>query len=110
MSEPHRPRMSIEQVELLRRWHEASDASLRAMLPTDVMFMGLQLHIAEDVFPVAESREGDPYHRAVASEVRPGSRVFDMGTGCGVSALLADVEAATSWLWMSIPKRSNVRG
>jgi release factor glutamine methyltransferase len=53
------------------------------------MFMGLQLHITEDVFPVDESAEGDPYHQAVASEVRPGLRALDMGTGSGVSALLA---------------------
>jgi release factor glutamine methyltransferase len=51
--------------------------------------MGLQLHIDEDVFPVDESADGDPYHQAVASDVRPGSRVLDMGTGSGVSALLA---------------------
>lgn len=53
------------------------------------MFMGLQLHMTEDVFPVSESADGDPYHQTVASEVRPGLRVLDMGTGSGVSALLA---------------------
>jgi len=51
--------------------------------------MGLQLHITEDVFPISESVEGDPYHQAVAKEVGPGLRVLDMGTGSGVSALLA---------------------
>jgi release factor glutamine methyltransferase len=89
VSEKHQPRMSPEQVELLRRWHQASHTSLRAMLPADVTFMGLQLHIDEDVFPVDESEEGDPYHRAVAREVAPGLRALDMGTGSGVSALLA---------------------
>jgi len=59
------------------------------MLPADVSFMGLQLHISEDVFPLDESMDGDPYHQAVASEVSPGLRVMDMGTGSGVSALLA---------------------
>src|SRR6267378_2445328 len=89
VAEQHRPRMSPEQVELLRRWHDASHAALRAMLPADVSFMGLQLHITEDVFPIDESVEGDPYHQAVAKEVGPGLRVLDMGTGSGVSALLA---------------------
>jgi release factor glutamine methyltransferase len=87
--EQHRPRMSRERVELLRRWHEASHAELRAMLPADVSFMSLQLHVTENVFPVEESADGDPYHRAVADAVAPGLRVLDMGTGSGVSALLA---------------------
>jgi release factor glutamine methyltransferase len=59
------------------------------MLPADITFMELHLHITEDVMPLDESPEGDPYHQAVASEVRGGLRVLDMGTGSGVSGLLA---------------------
>jgi release factor glutamine methyltransferase len=59
------------------------------MVPADVGFMGLQLHVTENVMPLEESAEGDPYHQAVAREARPGLRVLDMGTGSGVSALLA---------------------
>jgi release factor glutamine methyltransferase len=81
--------MSSEQAEILRRWHEESHAALRARLPADISFMGLELHVPEDVFPVPDSAAGDPYHQAVEKEVRPGLRVLDMGTGCGVSALLA---------------------
>jgi release factor glutamine methyltransferase len=81
--------MSPERAELLRRWHESSDASLRALVPRDITFMGLRLHISENVMPLDDSEDGDPYHRAVASEVGPGLRVLDMGTGSGVSALLA---------------------
>jgi release factor glutamine methyltransferase len=80
--------MSKEQADLIRRWHEASHASLRAQLPADVTFMGLRLHITENVMPLDESAEGDPYHQAVAREAGPGMRVLDMGTGSGVSALL----------------------
>lgn len=81
--------MSSEQAEILRRWHEEAHAALRARLPADISFMGLELHVPEDVFPVPDSAAGDPYHQAVDKEVRPGLRVLDMGTGCGVSALLA---------------------
>jgi release factor glutamine methyltransferase len=81
--------MSSEQAELIRRWHEESHASMRAMLPADIRFMGLELHFSENVMPLHESVDGDPYHQAVASEAKPGERVLDMGTGSGVSALLA---------------------
>jgi release factor glutamine methyltransferase len=81
--------MSNEQAELIRHWHEESDASMRAMVPADIAFMGLRLHISESVMPLYESAEGDPYHQAVAREVGPELRVLDMGTGSGVSALLA---------------------
>jgi len=81
--------MSLDKAEILRRWHQESHEALRAKLPADISFMGLQLHVTEDVFPVPDSAAGDPYHQAVASEVGPGLRVLDMGTGSGVSALLA---------------------
>jgi hypothetical protein len=45
-------------------------------------FMGLDLQIAEDVFAPHPDRDGsDPFHQAVADEVRPGERVLDMGPG-----------------------------
>jgi release factor glutamine methyltransferase len=81
--------MSSERAALIRRWHEESHDALRAMLPADIMFMGLRLHITENVMPLDDSTEGDPYHQAVEREARPGRRVLDMGTGSGVSALLA---------------------
>src|SRR3954447_25925870 len=81
--------MSPEQAELIRRWHEDSHAELRARVPADIMFMGLHLRITENVLALDGSAEGDPYHQAVAAEVGPGMRVLDMGTGSGVSALLA---------------------
>jgi release factor glutamine methyltransferase len=81
--------MSSEQSELILRWHEESDASMRAMVPADIAFMDLRLHISDNVMPLNESVEGDPYHQAVEREARPDQRVLDMGTGSGVSALLA---------------------
>lgn len=62
---------------------------MRSMAPADIDFMGLHLHISKNVMPLTDSAEGDPYHQAVAREARPEQRVLDMGTGSGVSALLA---------------------
>jgi release factor glutamine methyltransferase len=81
--------MSSERAALIRRWHEESHDALRAMLPADIMFMGLRLRITGNVMPLDGSPEGDPYHQAVERESRRGQRVLDMGTGSGVSALLA---------------------
>ena len=62
----------------------------RANLPAQMSFMGLDLRIAEDVFaPDTDDSHGDPFQRAVEAEVVAGERVLDMGTGSGVSAILA---------------------
>jgi hypothetical protein len=52
--------MPPEQAQLIRRWHEESHAALRATLPADVMFMGLRLHITENVMPLDEARRVIP--------------------------------------------------
>lgn len=88
-NEEYRPRMSADRAELLRHWHEEANADLRARLPARISFMGLDLDVWEDVYAPTASDVGDPFHRAVADEVRPGDRVLDMGTGSGVSAILA---------------------
>ncbi|WP_244441086.1 methyltransferase [Mesorhizobium sp. STM 4661] len=52
--------------------------------------MGLDLNIRNDVFaPDVDDETGNPFHRAVEAEVKPGERVLDMGTGSGVSGILA---------------------
>jgi release factor glutamine methyltransferase len=82
--------MSRERMNLLRMWHDRAYELQRARLPTQMSFMGLDLHIPEDVFaPDTDDSDGDPFHRAVEAEVRAGERVLDMGTGSGVSAILA---------------------
>jgi release factor glutamine methyltransferase len=82
--------MSEERVQLLRVWHDRAYEMQRAGLPAQMSLMGLDLYIAEDVFaPDTDDSEGDPFHQAVEAEVEAGERVLDMGTGSGVSAILA---------------------
>jgi release factor glutamine methyltransferase len=58
-------------------------------------FMGLDLRIDEDVFAPQGDAIGDAFHQAVAGEIRPADRVLDMGTGSGVSGILAARAGAT---------------
>jgi release factor glutamine methyltransferase len=82
--------MPEERIALIRAWHEHGYEAQRASLPRRMSFMGLDLQIGEEVFaPESEDESGDPYHRAVEAEVKPSDRVLDMGTGSGVSGLLA---------------------
>src|SRR5207302_4179263 len=85
----YRPMMSAERANRLREWHDDAYHLQRANLPTRMSFMGLDLHVPEDVFAPPDLAEGDPFHQAVLAEVRPADRVLDMGTGSGVSAILA---------------------
>jgi release factor glutamine methyltransferase len=82
--------MSARRARLIRAWHERALEMQRASLPADISFMGVELHIPEDVFAPQPDKEGrDPFHVAVAADVRPGERALDMGTGSGVSGILA---------------------
>jgi release factor glutamine methyltransferase len=84
------PMMSPERAEQLRAWHEEAYRDQRASLPTQMRFMGLDLQLDEDVFAPHPDEDGSaPFHQAVADQARPGERVLDMGTGCGVSGILA---------------------
>ncbi len=79
--------MSAERAERLRRWHEDASAELRERGDGDVDYLGLRLHVPATVFPPAPMSE--LLGRAVLHEVTDSDRVLDMGTGCGVNAILA---------------------
>lgn len=83
----YKPTMSDEQVERLRVWHEAAyqaDARDRDIV---VPYLGREFRIPPQVHAIQGMAEllGD----TVLEEVRPTDRVLDMGTGCGVNAVLA---------------------
>jgi len=90
MTKDYRPLMPEERIGVIRAWHEHGYQMQRASLPKRMSFMGLDLQIGEEVFaPDSADAKGDPYHRAVEAEVKPSDRVLDMGTGSGVSGILA---------------------
>ncbi len=84
------PDLPPEQVEQIRRWHEEGLRAARAEAGSDGQtfeYLGLTLHVpprVQPIYPVSHL-----LGEAVVAEVRPGDRVLDMGTGCGVNGILA---------------------
>ena len=88
--ESYLPRMLPEEVERLRRWHENAYRNARERAGTegqDFDYLGLELHVPPSVQPITPMSH--LLGEAVAAEVQPRERVIDMGTGCGVNAILA---------------------
>jgi release factor glutamine methyltransferase len=83
----YRPMMSDEYAAMLRRWHETASIELHRYGAHEVSYLGLELVIPEQVFPLTPM--SDLLGRAVLDDVRDDDRVLDMGTGCGVNAILA---------------------
>jgi release factor glutamine methyltransferase len=85
-SDEYRPMMSAERARRLRRWHLDADRRMREELPRRMLYLGLDLRIPEEVFPPGGYGE---LHPLVRAEVKPSDRVLDMGTGSGISGILA---------------------
>ncbi len=81
------PRMGATRAARLRRWHEEASVALHSVGAHDVEYLGEQLHVPEGVFPPQPMSQ--LLGRAVCAEALPGERVLDVGTGCGVNAILA---------------------
>lgn len=84
----YRPTMSEERARRLRRWHDDAYQEMLESLPRRLLYaeLDLDLRVPRDVFPPSG---GEAFHRLVRDEVRSSDRVLDMGTGSGISAILA---------------------
>jgi release factor glutamine methyltransferase len=104
MSDPtgYESTLSPEQIERIRLWHE--DA-YRAASSSTVMYemFGHRFAVPPQVQPI--NPMSDLLGGAVLAEVQPGDRVLDMGTGCGVNAILA-AGASTDVLAVDINPRA----
>jgi release factor glutamine methyltransferase len=94
MTGDYTPTLSAAQVERLRAWHEDAYRAGRAEGAREQTFdyLGRTIVVPPDVFAV--TAVSHLLGEAVLAEVRPGDRVLDMGTGCGVNAILAAATAA----------------
>ncbi|NYH76818.1 release factor glutamine methyltransferase [Actinopolyspora biskrensis] len=81
--------MSATEVERVRRWHErAYRAALsEGSVERTFSYLGRTIGVPPSVQPILPVSH--LLGEAVLSEVRPGDRVLDMGTGSGVNAVLA---------------------
>ncbi len=86
-SAPYHPTVTRAYASRLRAWHEAVYNEMRQRGKVQVSYLGRQFEVPEDVF--APTPMSDILGRAVLDEVREDDRVLDMGTGCGVNAVLA---------------------
>jgi release factor glutamine methyltransferase len=80
-------KLTPSRMEELRRWHEDASAALHQLGAHDVDYLGLRLHVPEQVFPPTPT--SDLLGREVVARVRPRDRVLDMGCGAGANAILA---------------------
>ena len=81
--------MSAERVAAITRWHDDAYEAMRREAGTGQRFtyLGLDLWVPADVQPITGMSH--LLGEMVLAEVRPEDHVLDMGTGCGVNALLA---------------------
>ena len=86
----HQPLMSPERARRLRRWHLETDRELRNGLPRRMLYLGLDLRIPQGVFSPSG---GGSFYPLIRAEARPSDRVLDMGTGCGIGAILAAAQS-----------------
>lgn len=90
------PTIPSDESERIRRWHERAYELGRAEAAGGDQhfdYLGLTLVVPPEVMPITGVSQ--LLGEAVLAEVRPGDRVLDMGTGCGVNALLAASRGAS---------------
>jgi release factor glutamine methyltransferase len=87
MPEDYKPTVSESHEKMLREWQDNVYQVLKTTLLHEVEFLGRKFQIPPTVHPI--NPMSDLVGNAVLQQVRESDRVLDMGTGCGVNAILA---------------------
>ncbi len=83
----YKPTVSEEYADKLRQWQNNVYQDLRQQSTQQIDFLGLKLTVPPKVHPV--NPMSDLLGNSVLKEVKGTDSVLDMGTGCGVNAILA---------------------
>jgi release factor glutamine methyltransferase len=88
------PTIPADQVERIRQWHENAYATALAegAVTRTFTYLGRRFEVPPEVHPITGMSH--LLGEAVLREVRADDRVLDMGTGCGVNAILAASRSA----------------
>ncbi|HCN82947.1 MAG TPA: methylase [Sphingobacteriaceae bacterium] len=86
-SHKYKPTVSDEYAGKLRQWQDNVYNDLKQQSTQIIEFLGLRLTVPPKVHPV--NPMSDLLGNSVLREVKETDSVLDMGTGCGVNAILA---------------------
>ncbi|MBX7143686.1 MAG: methyltransferase [Oligoflexia bacterium] len=87
MTDEHKPRMSPDQAQKLREWQNHLYSSLKNQQITTVNFLGRTFVVPPNVHMI--NPMSDLIGNSILQQIKSNDRVLDMGTGCGVNAILA---------------------
>lgn len=88
----YRPLMSEERAERIRQFHEAMVNTTKAEETETSSILGLTFVVPPEVKRVGPLSQ--LLGEAVMAETKSGDRVLDMGTGCGINAVIAATKEA----------------
>jgi release factor glutamine methyltransferase len=89
---PYVPALPPADIERIRQWHERAYAAVATRGEQTFGYLGLTLVVPPGVQPITPTSH--LLGEAVLAEAGEGDRVLDMGTGCGVNAILAATKGA----------------
>ena len=83
----YKPMMSEEEIELRKKWHDSGYVKMDDRKKIRRQYLGRKFIIPKEVTPPAWMSK--LLGKSILQDVKESDRVLDMGTGCGVNAILA---------------------
>ena len=84
---PYKPMMSEGEIELRRKWHDTGFVRMEERKKIRRQYLGRKFIVPKEVMPPPWMSK--LLGKSILQDVKENDRVLDMGTGCGVNAILA---------------------